>query len=264
MGRMMDTHRNLPENRSTTRAKLLVVIALAIVYGVAISQDAIEILPLTAFPLLAWYVWSIYPVNVFGAVLGVVTLELVTGIASLCYRSEGSIFDLIPFTMLSIAAFVCMAVSIATFLIHACVSRMERREHLLAAAVTCTVCVLWFAVAPRSGGMLNEWALHREIARSDLPEFIDDLNSVTQQLGRAPKDEKEVVELLGRPMPCISRGQICYSSSGGTHFSLGFGFDFGCYEFDSTASELGWHSSLKHDRGGEQTERRVSDGHVSR
>jgi hypothetical protein len=88
---------------------------------------------------------------------------------------------------------------------------------------------------------LNEWVLKREIAQSEIPAFIADLTNLTDLLGRAPKDEKEVVRLLGKPLPRLSRGWIFYSCSGGKHFTLCFGYDLGGHIFDSREPERGWH-----------------------
>ena len=161
---------------------------------------------------------------------------------SIFYHSRGSIFDLIPFTILIFAAIGSMLASIAVFLGHAFLSRTQRRQNVLTAVASCVLSIAWFFVGTEAAHILNDWERGREIARSGLPEFLADLQAVTERLGRAPKDEDEAVTLVGRHLPSLpSWGPIGYESLGGKHFALGFGYDMGCYEFDSERPERGWY-----------------------
>jgi hypothetical protein len=222
--------------------KLLVAVALALLFGLAILFDLPELIPAVAIPCLAWYVWRIYRIGVAGTMLGVISLELVTGIVSVMYRSVGSIFDFMWIQLLIIPAIGFMLASIVTFLVRAWLSHERRRRNLIAAVMACVLPVLWFIFGPRGAAMLSQWELQREIVRVGLPEFVAGVNAVADRLGRAPKDEDELVRLLGKPVPRLSsRGKIFYHARGGKHFRLGFGFDWGEYEFDSETPDRGWH-----------------------
>jgi hypothetical protein len=214
---------------------------LALICGLAICLDLPALIPATIIPFLAWYTWRIDRVSTPGMVFCVLSLELVTGIVALAYHSHGNIFDLIPITILFFAASGCMIASIAAFLGFAYVRRVQIRQNLLAALAALLFPVLWFAIGVPGANMLSELALHCEIARRGVPTFVDDVTELTQRLDRAPKDEAELVRLLGKPMPRLSWGQISYESWGGKQFTLGFGFDAGCYEFDSEHPGRGWH-----------------------
>ncbi|MGO9107933.1 MAG: hypothetical protein ACLP9L_01760 [Thermoguttaceae bacterium] len=223
------------------RSTLLTVGPLALVCGLVVLLDVPELIPAFAIPCLAQYSWRTCRISEIGTILAVVTLELVTAIVSIVYHSHWSIFDPLLAYFLFLAAVGCMLASILTFLGSAYKSCVQRRQNLLAALTACLLPVLWLGVGTRGAAILSEWELQREIARSGLPEFIAEINAVVQRLGRAPKDEAELVRLLGKPMPKISWGQIDYRPTGGKQFALGFGYDMGCYEFDSQQPERGWH-----------------------
>jgi hypothetical protein len=224
----------------TNKTKLLSVAALLFVCAAAFFLNTPELVPAVAIPAFAWWAWQVYRVNAFGVALTGVTLELITAVASIVYHSEGSIFDLMWFEILLCLAIGSMLISVAIFLVRAWLSTPERRKNLLAGALACLLPVLWFCFGPWAAGSLAEWRLQREIANSGLPQLISELNTVTEHLGRAPKNEAEVVKLLGKPIPEISRGKIHYVALGGKHYALGFGDDMGCYDFDSREPGQGW------------------------
>jgi hypothetical protein len=231
----------MPIRRPPIRA----AIALAVAVAIPIVLLAPELLPAIAFPALAYLAWRRYRVSNVGAVLGVVAIELVTGIASVLYRSPCSLSALIPVFLLSIAALAFMLGSVAAFLVRAWRVHERRRHNLLAALAAIVLPLLWFAIGPVLAHNLSVWALHREIARSGLPQYVAEINAVADRLGRAPKNKTELVELLGKPVPRLSRGPVHYTSSGGKDFSLGFGCCLDCYRFDSRTPERGWHLDVE-------------------
>ncbi len=231
-----------PQSLIVRRNKLLTGTALLLSCGLTVLLDLPELILAIAIPCLAWFVWHTYRVSGLGTVFAVVTLELITAIVSIFYHSRGSIFDVIPFTILIFASIGSMLASIAVFLGHAFLSHAQRRQNVLTAVASCVLSIAWFFVGTGAARILNDWERGREIARSGLPEFIADLQAVTERLGRVPKDEDEAATLVGRPLPSLpSWGPIGYESLGGKHYVLGFGYDMGCYEFDSERPERGWY-----------------------
>ena len=224
------------------RNKLLTGTALFLSCGLTVLFDLPELIPAIAIPCMAWFAWRTYRVGVFGTVLAAVTLELITAIVSILYHSRGSIFDLIPFTILIFASIGSMLASIAVFLGHAFLSRAERRQNMLAGVASCVLPFAWFFVGTEAAHVLNDWERDREIARNGVPEFIADLQAITERLGRAPNDEDEAVTLAGRPLPSLpSWGPIGYKLLERKHYVLGFGYDMGCYEFDSERPDARWY-----------------------
>jgi hypothetical protein len=233
----------VPRRRDVIKyAILTTLLALAVLCEVAALFDLPELVPATAILGLAWYSYRTCRVSPVGTVLGTMALELVTAIVSLTYHSVGDIFDdLMFFSLLSILAIAFMLASVIAFLVRAYLSRERRRPNQLAAAAACLLPIVWFAVGNPAAAELREWALQREIAQGEIPAFIADLTRLTDLLGRAPNDKEELVQLLGKPLPSVSRGGIRYQHSGGKHFALTFGYDLGYYVFDSQEPERGWH-----------------------
>jgi hypothetical protein len=239
---MMSNDAISPRHRLNRRIMLLVVAAFAVVCALAVVLEIPELIPATAIPVLAWFAWRVYHVSALGTVLCVATLEQVTGIVAIIYRSAGNVFEFIPIALLFFSALGSMLTSVAVFLVCQRESPAQRRHNFLAAGLACVLPILWFAIGPRGAGILAEWKLQREIIRSGLPELIADLNAVTERLGRVPRDEEELTRLLGKRLPHLPRrGRVWYCPGEGKNFTLRFGFDIGQYKFDSRKPEEGWH-----------------------
>lgn len=230
-----------------TRRTVLLAVAALLFAALTILVDSPELIAAAVIVWLVFYVRRVYRISILGLVFAGVCLELVTWMVSIFYHSVGSMFELIPLTILLFTSAAFLLASVVTFLIHACISRGQRRRHLLATGVACLLPVLWLLIGTRSASMMNEWELQREIARRELPAFAAEVESLAQRLGRAPEDEEELTKLLDKPMPFLSRGRIHYRSCGGTRFALEFGYDAGCYEFDSGRPERGWYHSMPGD-----------------
>ncbi len=218
---------------------------MAVISGIAVAMDLPELIPLVVFPCLGWWAWRAFRISGLGIILLVVTMELVTGYASSVYRCSFYV-GLGWFVVLSFPTVVCMFGSILAFLVKAQVLGEQRRRNLLAIAGACVLPIVWFVVGGRGAGMLAEWQLQREIARCGVSEFIAELNAVTERLGRAPKDEKEVVELLGKPLPVVpghrvARYYVRYQAVGGKRFFLTFGDALDGKVYDSEKPDRGWY-----------------------
>jgi len=238
---MIDTDTNAHRLQVSTKSLLLTAAGFVFVVSVAVLIDEPALVPGIAIPCAAWYVWRIYRPSSLGTVLGVIALELVTAIASLIYHSKGNVFVFIPAAILSLAALGSMLASVGTYLVQAYRSDRQRRENVSAAVAACLLPIVWFLVGPRGAGLLSDRALRQEIAGSELPGFIADLNALAERSGSAPKNEKELAQMLGRPLSRLSRGPVRYHCREGRHYTLGFGFDLDCYEFDSESPDKRWH-----------------------
>ena len=175
--------------------------------------------------LLAWFVLRVCRVSVLGTVLGCLSLELITGMVSIRYYSNGSIFELIPVGMLFASGhrvhtrqrcrLPCSGIR---------VPRITSPKHFRCDSGR-LLSLLWSNIGLQCAATLNEQRLQNELAGSECPKFIDELKALSDKLGHAPKDQEELVRLLQRNMPRISRGPIHYESLGGKDFCLTFGCD---------------------------------------
>lgn len=200
-----------------------------------------ELIPATAIGCIAWWVWHTFRISGAGTVLTVGAMLSATMIASVSYRSHGSMFDVIPITFSVFVGVPFLLAGVIIFLVRAFASAQERRRNLVAAVSALLLPVGWLVGGSIGGLALNEWHLQREIARSELPDLIAEISALAERQGRVPRDEDELVQLLDRPLPSISRGPIWYDPSGDEHFTLEFGYGMAIYRFDSRQPERGWH-----------------------
>lgn len=236
------------------RRVVLVGLIAALAAAIAVYLDAVEAIPLVVFPCLAWLVWKRLAVSPIGLAFWAASLELMTWALAIAGRSEGNVFDLIPCTVLTFAALACIVAAVTTMLISAWRWRTLRRWNLLGAALAPVAAVLLVcAVHPLFHG-----ARHLRIARyfhenrATLQALIDDVDAISQRLGRVPKDEDELVALRKQPMPRIPWPQwgaheLSYHAMGEHHYALSFGgIDAeGFYVYDSGAPERGWYHCRK-------------------
>lgn len=242
---MMSTE--TPDALSWMRLRMVWIMALAVVAGVVVSVVAAEVpelIPATIIVCVALYGWHTYRISGAGTVLAVGALQSVTLMASVTYRSHCLAGSFIPFTCLLFVGGGFLLASIVVFLVEAFRVRMQRCRNLLAAVVVVGLVVLWCDLSFRVAIDLREWQLDREIVRSGLPELAAAVTEATERLGRCPRDERELVGVLGEPLPVISRGPVTYHRPNSENFTLTFGCCLDVYQFDSRFPERGWHHWL--------------------
>jgi hypothetical protein len=181
-----------------------------------------------------------------GVVLGTIGLGLLISTECIGYRAE-SPGDLI----LCVPAFICGALfTTAGFL--AMVVSAWRRElfrglNAAAAFVLVLAFVLFVGVLHPLVSRLREarFASPRHVTAETLQAVVSEVDQVCGRLGRIPRDQKELVSLLGKPMPQWStdrfRERMYYRQIDPDRYELGFGEDFGWFVYDSGTPDRGWH-----------------------
>jgi hypothetical protein len=252
--RIMITGQSKPPAWRNKRRVALVGLIAVLAAAIAVYLDAVEAIPLVVFPCLAWLMWKGLGVTAIGLAFWAASLELMSCALAIGARSEGNIFAVIPFTMLTFAALACILAAVITMLISAWRYRPLRRWNLLGAVLAPVAAVLLVcAVHPLFHG-----ARHLRIARyfhenrATLQALIDDVDVISRRLGRVPRNEAELVALRKQPMPRIPWPQwgtheLSYHAIGERHFALVFGgIDAeGFYVYDSGTPERGWYHCWK-------------------
>ena len=95
----------------------------------------------------------------------------------------------------------------------------------------------WLAIQPGVSSMLKEWK--RDMHSKTL---LSEIDAISKRLGRVPKDEAELIELCGKPMPEIGWDEDChYYATDANHFEL----HLGEWVYDSRTPERGFRSGFQ-------------------
>jgi hypothetical protein len=236
------------------RRVALVGLCAAVAAGVAVHLDAGEFILLVVFPCLAWLVWKRLGISGIGMVFWAAALELMTWASAITIRSEGNVFVIIPFAILMLAAVACVLAAVIAMLVSAWWRPPLRRRNLLGALLVPVASVV-LALAVDS---LLLGARELRIARcfrenrAILQALVDDVDAISQRLGRVPKNEEELVKLREEPMPRIpwpewGHHDLRYHAISEHRFALCFGgIDAeGVYVYDSGTPERGWCPSWR-------------------
>ncbi|MHB1037718.1 MAG: hypothetical protein ACYC35_24710 [Pirellulales bacterium] len=228
------------------RGLLVAVVVAALVLALAVACNAPASATAISVALVLWVLRWKYRASAGGVAVLFTGAEAMVVAAFGVYRTEDGVGYLILADLGNLGALLCVAACIA-FGIVAAKSAFWRRSNALCSVAAILLVVLWLTVLLP----LGESSFGARIAQRNaenhavMQTIIEDVEAIRSRLGRVPKDEEELVRLLGCPMPSVCRVQaglptpISYRRRGPSRYDLTF-LDDEIYFYDSDAPTQGW------------------------
>jgi hypothetical protein len=229
--------------RFTTKTLLVATALFTLFFSFAIwLKSPLMFLTLTIF-LVAGCVWRTTPVSRSGIAVWAIGSSLLTAFAYGAYVAPAEQEFRINVMLALVGAGMSMIAG-TIFLIFACKRRPSRWQNVFCCVVSLLAPVIWGSIFhPIARDACLARIMQRDAAYARL---VAEVNAVCVRLGRAPETEKELVKLLGKPLPQIvlTAGvtvPMRYNRLGAKHFRLSFVNSDGKVQvYDSQMPEHGW------------------------
>ena len=225
----------------------VVTTLIALFLGLSIWLGKPLLFPVAAILLAAYCAWEGTRANRAGIVLAALGAELLTVFGYGAYVAPDNLgFYIVAF--LALLSTGLLTVGGTLFLVSAYNQKSARWQNAFCCVASCFVPAAWFVVVlPMAKNALDARIARRNADNAAvMSKIVADANAACARLGRAPKDEGELIKVLGKPMPKInvgySLGPIHYAYIGPGHFQLSFiNANWNISLYDSQTPKRGWY-----------------------